>query len=437
MRLFRLLKNDLAKETSDWVDKGIVTQDQAERICAHYDVDYHQENARSLGYNVLIGLGYLFVGLSLIVLIGENWDNIPRLIRMSGLVLLTLTTQWLGWRKYNRGDTGGAHTTFLLGNLFFGASIVLIAQIYHLGEHMADGVFWWALGCLPFALLTKSPILSIQTLLLAAIWFFIEVGAGFYPRAFPIFLLAAIYVLYSGKTSIVLLLSTVACSAFFAEYAFAELWREGRHFDFYIEHVFVSIALFILLYAFGHYLSIQDSAKAKDYGSVLAVWGLRFGLLCMIVFSFEDPWRGMIDADWQHIPSMLFAVGMCVSLALYFSWRAGRVLSMGAVLALLVLTVIALLSTDKEQHAVYFQVLYNIALVMASVWLISRGIRDAISHYFFIGLAAILITAFMRYVDLIGNYIGGAVLFMVFAVILLSAAKYWKSTHSQGGTHES
>ena len=32
---------------------------------------------------------------------------------------------------------------FFLGNLFYGASIILVAQIYHLGEHMPDGVFWW------------------------------------------------------------------------------------------------------------------------------------------------------------------------------------------------------------------------------------------------------------------------------------------------------
>ena len=35
---------------------------------------------------------------------------------------------------------------FFLGNIFYGASIILIAQIYHLGEYMPDGVFWWDTG---------------------------------------------------------------------------------------------------------------------------------------------------------------------------------------------------------------------------------------------------------------------------------------------------
>ncbi len=47
-------------------------------------------------------------------------------------------------------------------------------------------------------------------------------------------------------------------------------------------------------------------------------------------------------------------------------------------------------------------------------------------------MSAILLTAFMRYVDLIGDYVGGALLFAVFAALLLGAAKYWKSYQSKG-----
>jgi len=39
----------------------------------------------------------------------------------------------------------------------------------------------------------------------------------------------------------------------------------------------------------------------------------------------------------------------------------------------------------------------------------------------------------MRYVDLIGDYIGGAAIFMVFAVVLLGSARYWKRRLSREG----
>ena len=60
------------------------------------------------------------------------------------------------------------------------------------------------------------------------------------------------------------------------------------------------------------------------------------------------------------------------------------------------------------------------------VWLIISGISKGISHYFFLGVASILITALLRYADLIGDYIGGALLFMFFAALLLGAARFWK-----------
>ena len=73
------------------------------------------------------------------------------------------------------------------------------------------------------------------------------------------------------------------------------------------------------------------------------------------------------------------------------------------------------------------QVLYNLALVVCGIWLIVRGIHSGISHYFFLGVATILLIAFVRYIDLIGEYVGGALLFMAMAAVLLGAAKYWKN----------
>ena len=89
---------------------------------------------------------------------------------------------------------------------------------------------------------------------------------------------------------------------------------------------------------------------------------------------------------------------------------------------------------DRANLNVYtalFQVLDNVALVGTGIWLIVRGTAAGVSHYFFLGVATILLTAFLRYVDLIGDYIGGAVLFMAFAALLLGAARYWKRRQSR------
>ena len=65
MRLIRLLKKDLAHEARDWLEKGIITRDQATAICAEYDIDLDSDSHQS-GYRLLTTLGYLFIGLAVI-----------------------------------------------------------------------------------------------------------------------------------------------------------------------------------------------------------------------------------------------------------------------------------------------------------------------------------------------------------------------------------
>ena len=49
--------------------------------------------------------------------------------------------------------------------------------------------------------------------------------------------------------------------------------------------------------------------------------------------------------------------------------------------------------------------------------LIIVAIEDGLSHYFYAGVGIILVTAFLRYVDLVGDYVGAALLFFVFSLI--------------------
>lgn len=428
MRLLRLLKNDLAQETAEWVKDDIISESQAEVICQRYGADYHQRNNRSLGYNVLVALGYLFIGLSVITLLGANWEEIPRGLRMSGLIALTMCTQIIAVKKYASGKTSAATGVFLLGNLFYGASIILIAQIYHLGEHMPDGVFWWAFGCLLIAVATRSPWIMLQTLLLALIWFFTEVDLGFYPTAFPLFLCGALWVLMRGSSSLLLFFLTVVSFVFYAEYSLAKFWSADRYYFFSHENAIVSISFFIFMYAFSHWLHQRNSVAAKDYASLLSVWSLRFGLLLMLVLSFEWPWEELIQSYWDHKQSMLILVALFLTSALGLAALTQKIQMVLVAVVGFLIPLCAVIAIDDPSQAASLQVMSNLALITWGGWLILKGIQLGISHYFFLGLCAILITALIRYIALIGDYIGGAVLFLVFAVLLLGAAKYWKKT---------
>ena len=427
MRLIRLLKKDLAKEMVGWVDKNLITTDQAQSICRLYDMDYESTQGQSIGYRLLVSLGYLFIGVAVIILLGANWDEIPRGLRMGGLTGIALATNGWALRLYFMGKESSATGMFLLGNLFYGASIILIAQIYHLGEHIPNEIFWWALGSLPIGVLLRNSWLTLFSCLLALLWFFMELSMGFFPALLPVFIVAAVYVLIKGRPSALLFLTTAGSIGLWVEALLARLWVGERHaFDLHAEHLFVSVALFLFAAAFSHWLHSRDSGKAKDYGVMLSLWTLRFGLIVMCVLSFEDPWEELIDAKWNHLASMLPTVIGLIGAALWMGWKTGKLDALLPIIIFSSLSMIAVVFAGDRDFAIFFQIIYNVALLGSGICLIVRGINGAISHYFFLGVATILIVALMRYIDLIGEYIGGAVLFMALAALLLGAAKYWR-----------
>jgi uncharacterized membrane protein len=433
MRLIRLLKRDLAHETRDWVEEGLIDQAQGEAICARYGIDYQHPEEHSGGYRVLVVLGFLFIGLSLLTLIGANWEEIPRAVRTAGLVLLVLAANLRGWFSYRSGQRGAAVGWFFLGSLFYGAAIMLIAQIYHIGEHFPDGILWWALGVLPFALLLESGLLTVLMLALAYIWLFVETGLDFFPWLFPLFLAAAGLHLYRHGHSNLIFIAVVAGIGLFAEFTLSWFMSESPGFKAAQENIVLAGGLFVFFLGVGKWLASRPSPNAIDYGALLQVWVLRFFVLYLLFFSFEGAWNDLLGAPrLLLVPTLVVVLLLCAAaLVLAILAHAGR--------ASVVLTAVAFLGmweaalwVNDDHYDVWFQVADNLLLIGLGIWLILRGIQARISHYFHVGVSVILLTGLLRYIDLVGDYIGAAILFAVFAAILLLAARFWKSTHREG-----
>ena len=437
MRLIRLLKKDLAKEVSEWADDGLISPQQARDICARYDIDYDTMSHQSLGYRLLIVLGYLFIGLSVITLLGANWDEIPRMLRMLGLLVVTATIHGVAIRAYAQGQKANATGLFLLGNLFYGASIILVAQIYHLGEHMPDGVFWWALGSLPIALLLHNSWLTLFSCLLGLLWFVLELSYGFFPALFPLFIAGGLFGLLKASTNTPLFLTVVVSMVLFVESLLSVAWAGGNNYlDIYPEHFLVSAALFVFAYAVSHSLHSASSNKAKDYGTVLSLWSLRFGLLMLFVLSYIEPWEGLIEQEWSHLRDACVVIGLFSASSIGLAWRTQSLASVLPVVGFYLVSMAFVLMSSNSADAIYFQVFYNVVLVGAGVGLVINGINNGVSHYFILGVATILLMAFIRYVDLIGDYVGGAILFMLLAAMLLGAARYWRRQQAKQQTKQ-
>lgn len=430
MGLIRLLKHDLAAETRMWAGKGLVSEEQAAAICREYGIDFYDTGHRSRGYWALMLLGYLFIGLALITLVSANWEDIPRGARMGGLIAATLAAHLAGLGKIRRGREAAGIGFFFLGSLLYGASIMLIAQIYHIGEHFPDGILAWALGVLPLALLLNSTALMLLALALGTVWFFVESHLGYFPWYFLLFLAASAWHLLRGNTSRTLFMGLVVLAGLFLEYAIS--WQLGgwQHLDIQAENLFFAGGWCLACHGFSKYLLSLERPEAKDYGTLLGLWCLRFFIFALFAFSFTEAWEGLFDLDWQA-PGPALAGGIALTAAaLALAWRGDRRLAGITATTLAGLVYLAALvaaqQSPPESWAILFTVADNILLVSAGVWLIVNGIRRRISHYFFLGVVTILLTGLIRYIDLVGDYIGAAALFLGFAVILLATARFWK-----------
>lgn len=427
MRLIRLFKSDLLREIRSWVGDQVISTEQAEKISARYGIDYHNPSAHSYGYYVLMGLGYLFIGLAVITLIGHNWDDLPRGLRMGGLILVTLIVNVLGFLRFRAGDKKSATTWFFLGGLLYGASIMLIAQIYHIGEHFPDGIFWWAIGVLPVAILLESSLILLLAGTLGFIWFFVESSLHFYPTLFPLFLAAMAWHVFRVKQSNFLFLALMVGFAFWCEFTLSWLISDVPRFRFRSDNLVFAIGLLLMFHGFSRWLMQRKRSYEVDYGTLLSIWTLRFTILFLFIFSFDEAWRSLIRMNWQ-VPWLTISLAVaCSVIALALVARAGHSLTSTAVFAgFYILSMLTVMQVDDRKFAVYFQFADNVLLVIAGIWLIVRGIQAKISHYFFLGVLTILATGLIRYVDFVGDYIGASILFIVFAVILLSAAKFWR-----------
>jgi len=450
MKLIRLLKRDLAGEAQKWVEREIISEEQGQAILELYGAALPTGKERSLGYYVLLSLSALMVGLAMILVVSANWDDIPRGVRMGGMIATTAIANVIGLRMFKTGDRAGATVAFFLGSILYGASIMLIAQIYHLGEHFPDGVYWWALGVLPIAILAESLACFSLFTCLAFIWAGTELSFEFLPLSFLLFMGVTTWFSLRKRESVLLFLVAVAGTFLWLEFAIARVLGEsGQFFDGPTETILLAGGMFILLNTLGEVLERHKTPHFQACGVALRIWVMRFVILSMIVFGFEGPWEGFID-EGLHFPAF---IGVFLGLATLVSaiWavhvarrhddRAGGLTASLPALGLGVLLLIAYAAAamGNEDHAVLMQIITNLAAFITSIWLIYRGIQARHTHLYYTGVATILIMSLCRYFDLIGNYMGGAALFVVCGGLLFGAARFWQFDHrmSQEPTNDS
>lgn len=404
-----IYKNFLAKELIKWLDEGLIDKNLANKLALRYNIDLN--SAQNSTNFILQIVAYLFFGCSIMVLVGANWDEIPEFVRSTTLILLTVIVNLAGFYQHKNGNEKYATALFFLGTLVFCASIALIAQIYHLDKHMPNGVLLAAIGSMILGVGFKDSFVTAVALCIAIFWVFVsfEYISTIEP-SFVIFLLFSLYVflLKGGK----FLAFALFCGVY--SYVFSP---NISYFDSYFLHsfmlLFATLAYLLLGVAIKEPLIRLGRAESGIGFYQISVFFSFFILIALQISSFQNDFFDVENRMEFFINSLksyygiLFVslIAISATISIYFKNKTLFFVS----ILLSILPIVALYTNGMH-------IVFSLASVLAGGALIK-------SDRLFDGLSLIFVTVIIRYIDLVGDYIGASALFLVFAITMLMMAR--------------
>lgn len=136
-----MYRGRLKRDLGIWVEKGLIGQGLADVLLQEHD---SRRSSFSIG-GVLMILAAVLISASILLLIAANWEAIPRLVKVGGIVALIWIFHLLAALAFGRGADRLGGALLVLGTACFGGAIALIGQLYHLSGDAFDAMLVWFL----------------------------------------------------------------------------------------------------------------------------------------------------------------------------------------------------------------------------------------------------------------------------------------------------
>ncbi len=156
----------VAADLEDWVANGWVSADNSKAILASLNKD----DAPSKLPVVITILGAVLIGFSAMAFVAANWDEMSKGFRLGLLAVAMWSAYGAAAFLHFRNQAAFSEAALLIGVAVFGASIMLIGQMYHLPSDFSAGLLAWSLGGLVTAWAVQSRAALAVTQLLIMGW---------------------------------------------------------------------------------------------------------------------------------------------------------------------------------------------------------------------------------------------------------------------------
>ena len=154
------MNSKIQKDINELVEQQVISNETASNIEAYYlSKKDHSPNRLFVVFGVL---GSLLVGLGIILILANNWDNFSTAIKtvfaFTPLVIGQLIVGYSILKKKSATWKEGSGTF-----LFFavGSCLALISQIYNIPGNLSEYLLTWIVLCLPLIYLLKSNALAV------------------------------------------------------------------------------------------------------------------------------------------------------------------------------------------------------------------------------------------------------------------------------------
>jgi uncharacterized membrane protein len=173
----------LENQIKDWHNRGIIADDVATALLADIgqnDAAAHNNRATPFSFFRIVAIfAAISFAAAIVMFISANWEAIPRLAKVAGIMVL-IAGGLIGGAVV--GSRGGRHArwleeaAYLVAGAAYVGGVALVGQMYHLPGDIGQAMFGFALGLGLAGLAVRSHVLATGALG-AICWWYLETPA--------------------------------------------------------------------------------------------------------------------------------------------------------------------------------------------------------------------------------------------------------------------